>query len=85
MENWNSPVPSTMISMPYPVSVFWVPGARSQGTFQEKDFWAAGIPDAMAVGESTQFVEGPWQRTKLTVTPSVGWLSGSQVTRAVWP
>ena len=35
VENWNSPVPSTMISMPYPVSVFWVPAAKSQGTFHE--------------------------------------------------
>jgi len=34
VEYWNSPVPSTMTSMPYPVSVLWVPAARSQGTFQ---------------------------------------------------
>jgi hypothetical protein len=32
--HWNSPVPSTMISIPYPLSVLWVPAARSQGTFQ---------------------------------------------------
>jgi len=34
----------------------------------------------MAVSESTQLEPGPWQSTKLTVTPSVGWLSGSHVT-----
>jgi len=37
------------------------------------------MPEAMAVSAGTQLDEGPWQRTKLTVTPSVGWLSGSQV------
>lgn len=69
-----------MINMPYPVSVFWVPGARLHGTLQSKDFWAAGMPEAIAVSCGTQLLEGPWQRTRLTVTPSVGWLSGSQVT-----
>ena len=34
----------------------------------------------MAVGESTQLVLGPWQRTRETVTSVVGWVSGSQVT-----
>ncbi len=77
--HWNSPVPSTMTSMPYPVLVDCVPGAKSQGTFQSKDFWDAGRPSAMAVSERTQLEPGPWQSTRLTVTPSVGWLSGSQV------
>jgi hypothetical protein len=34
VEYWNSPVPSTMISMPYPVSVPCVPGVKSHGTDQ---------------------------------------------------
>lgn len=74
-----------MISMPYPVSVFCVPGARSQGTFQSYDFCAAGMPEAMAVSAGTQLLEGPWQRTKLTVTPSVAWDSGFQVIVKSWP
>jgi len=35
VEYWNSPVPSTMINIPYPVSVDCLPGARSLGT----DHW----------------------------------------------
>lgn len=79
VEYWNSPVPSTMINRPYPVSVFCVPGARSLGTDHSNDFCEAGMPSAMAVSAVTQFLEEPWQRTILTVTPSVGWDSGSQV------
>lgn len=33
--HWNSPVPSTMINMPYPEAVFCVPSGRSHGTFHE--------------------------------------------------
>jgi hypothetical protein len=56
-----------------------VPTARPQGTDQSKDFWLAGRPEAMAVSAGTQLVEGPWHRTRLTVTPSVAWVSGSHV------
>lgn len=62
------------------MSVEAVPGDRLQGTSQEYDFWAAGMFSTMAVGESTQLVLGPWQRTSETVTSVVGCVSGSQVT-----
>ena len=85
VEYWNSPVPSTMISMPYPVSVAWVPAGRSQATVQEILLAAAGTPSMRAVLSGTQLEEGPRQRTRLTVTPSVGCDSGSQVTSYVSP
>lgn len=62
-----------------------MPTGKSQGTAQSYDFCAAGTFSTIAVLAVTQLLDGPLQRTRLTVTPSVGWPLGSQVTVNVSP
>lgn len=64
VEYWNSPVPSTMISMPYPESVCWVPADKEHGTFHEYEPSAAETPSTMALDWRTQLDPGPLHRTR---------------------
>lgn len=79
VEYWNSPVPSTMTSIPYPESVFCCPAGKSQGTCHTYSAGKAGMASTIALGSSAHVLELPRQRTKLTFTPSVGWPVGSHV------
>jgi len=65
--HWNSPVPSTMINMPYPESVCWVPAGKEHGTFHEYEPSAAETPSTMALDWRTQLDPGPLHRTRETV------------------